>query len=365
MKRNFFKPLLVVAAGVMLVSCDGKEPIEPEKEYTYEKRLVNYALSEGEYGKNNSLLSRFGSGEITFLDYYGTVNSGENIGDTAQDIIQYGNKLYITVTVSDKVFILTPSGEKLKEIDLSPAETDVSVSPRFAVGAEGKVFISTYGKGVMVLDTMSMEVDKYIELSQGVSEGIVYIEGNLYVANSGLKGDAWGGNGNTISVVSVAEQRETSTITTPKNPVRMALTKEGVLYLATWGVYGVEVANLQTIDYKKGVVSESLITPTKNIAITDKYIYTYHYDWDTSTALFFKLHPNGFAEALEHPSKDTIYSLYADNNSDKLYIGHTDGKVEIMDDSGIIDTYNLSDDASAKLHTCKVIPVYEMVKVEK
>ena len=80
--------LLAVAAGC-------KKPA-PEGPTTTDVNNKIYLLSEGLWGGNNaeiSLLDR--NSENVVADWFGS-NNQRGLGDLAQDMIHYGNKLYVT-----------------------------------------------------------------------------------------------------------------------------------------------------------------------------------------------------------------------------------------------------------------------------
>ncbi len=322
-----------------------------------------YLISEGTYGKGDSQLSFYNNEtkNIT-MDYYGDNNSGAKIGDTAQDFIVYGEKGYLVMNGSNKVVVININdGKMLKEIDMMAG--DKGASPRFAVGTEDKVYVSTWHNGVMVIDTTSLTLGTSIKLSQTFSEGIAYVDGNIYVANSGVEGEAYGGNGNTISIVSVEEQKETGTIEVPSNPNTLKVAKNGDMYLTTWGNWYSVDAHLHKIDYKNKSVEKSWsdIVVSK-FAITDKYIYTYHFSYITYEMVYKRIHrERDYIEdfAIQSDAMRSVYGVVSDSETNEFFFSCESGLVSRYDESGqLIEEFSISIPDVFGVRTSKLIPVY-------
>lgn len=270
-KQNLL--FLVLSLTAMLFSCS-KDDVSTEIPAPHTPSRVGfYLLSEGSLNADNSKLSFFDltTGELT-QDYFGKKNNGAKIGDTAVDIVSYGGKAYIIVNNSKKVIVINNyTGAVIGEIEIE--------NPRYGVGANGKIYVSSWKDGVAVIDTTTLSISKKITLSQSYSEGIVADKENLYVANSGIKGDAFGGKGSTISIVSLTSEEETSTITVPLNPNRLAISKSGDLFVSTWGDYFTVDAQLSRINLKTKEVTTIKDLSASKFALGDKYAYTYHYSY--------------------------------------------------------------------------------------
>ncbi len=323
-----------------------------------------YLLSEGTYGAGDSQLSYYdlsNSDNPLTMDYLGSKNSGAKLGDTAQDVIVYGGKSYVIVNNSNKVVILNAhNGVMEKELELK--KDDVGVSPRYAVGAEGKVFISTWHDGVMVLDTTTLTLDSSIALSQAFSEGIAYVDGNLYVANSGIAGEPYGGNGNTISIVSVEEKREIGTIEVPKNPNILKVADNGDMYLSTWGDYYSTEALLHKIDYKNKTVEKTWSDfSASKFAITDKYIYTYNFSYIVYEMVYKRIHRDcGLYEDYDIQSEAlrSVYGVSSDPITNDIFITCESGAVVWYNEEGEVKReFTITIPEVHGVRTNRVVPV--------
>lgn len=269
------KKLSIFLVGSILLfatSCSkDDDTVLPEKKV---ETVGFYALSEGTWGAKNASLAFYDAKtKVVIPDFYGSVNSGKKIGDTANDLLIYGSKMYIVVDLSNKVIVAdVATGKLLKEVDCGGTST-VSVDPRRAAGYKGDVYISTHLNGVLVLDTTSLSFKSPIAVTGAFSEGICVINDKLYVANSGNKGDYYGGEGTTISVIDLSSKTEIKTIKVEKNPNRLGTDGKGNLYVATWGDYSAIPAKL----WKINTTSDNVEHVADNVAkfsINNGFAYT-------------------------------------------------------------------------------------------
>lgn len=245
----------------------------------YEDRRMMYILGEGRMNQGDSRLAMYNFGDESLdCQFFISQNDGAKLGDTAQDMVVYGSKAYVLMNVSDKVVVMNAvTGKLIKEVAF-----DKATQPRFGLGANGKVYMSTYKNGVAVMDTTSLEITKNIALSGAFSENIVQIDNNLYVANSGNDGDSFGGSGTNISVISLDTEEETTTITVPKNPNRLRVTKDKRLFLTCWGDWVTADAHLYEIDYtNKAIITSYEDFTCSKMTVTDKYVYCFHFSYMT------------------------------------------------------------------------------------
>ncbi len=352
-------------SAVITVESFGKtsEVVVSQQKIEYEQRRAGmYVLHEGWFGQGNSKISLYDPATKTStFDYFGTQNDGKELGDVANDVIVYGGKTYVVVNNSDKIVVMNAySGKLMGTIDLVE-QVGVAAKPRYAVGAEGDVYVSTWHSGVLAIDTTSLMVDHKIELSQAYSEGIVYHEGSLYVANSGLVGDPYGGEGNTISIVSLDTQAETGTITVDKNPNILKIANDGKMYLSTWGNYFSVEATLHEIDYKnKSVVKSWAGFPTTKFDVTDKYIYGYNFSYISYQMYFTRIdRASGVASAFDYTVADqlrSVHSVSADPQTNDVFFACQSGWVAWFDEEGTLkEQFDPTDESPVGANTTKIV----------
>lgn len=233
MKRSLIKwflPMLVV-----LNSCkkdnDTPAPVIPPVVVEPASKGGKFVLSEGGFGANNSKLAyRVDSSGVVTGDYFlqqnPTLTGG--LGDLANDMIIYGSKIYIVMNGSANITVLKlANGEQITTIP-------VPAGPRFAVGHNGKVYVSAYDGTVKVVDTTALSISNSITVGPN-PEGIVAVGNYLYVANSG------GFNpvpDSTVSVVDLSTELETQKITACVNPQKIEANSLGELYVSSYGDFG-------------------------------------------------------------------------------------------------------------------------------
>ena len=90
-----------------------------------------YVLNEGLFNLNNSTLMRYSFKDSRMdMNYFRSLNR-RGLGDTANDMAIYGEKLYIVVNVSSQIEVIDlQSGLSLKQIPML-TENGSSRQPRF------------------------------------------------------------------------------------------------------------------------------------------------------------------------------------------------------------------------------------------
>lgn len=235
-----------------------------------------YILSEGQMGKNQA--------EIAYYDIQSDALSKKifeernkvKLGDIGNDLAIYGSKMYCVVTgttVEDgggHIEIINPStGISIKRIPFKGADGKADLPRRIAFYKD-KAYVTAFSGIVARLDTASLSIDGYAELSETGTEGITQYGGNFYACNSGK------GTGKTISVIDIASFKETKTITVPENPISIRATPTGELYFSTALVGTTIPSNFHSLDLKSNKITTYNINASK-VAIDKEYIYTIDY----------------------------------------------------------------------------------------
>jgi YVTN family beta-propeller protein len=201
-----------------------------------------FILSEGLFGQNNSKLSfyNFETNAITG-DYFAQQNPNltAGLGDTGNDMIQFGSKLYVIINNSKKVTVLNAAnGSFIKNIDFGTA------APRYVAFARGKIFVTAYDDKVSVIDTLNLNIIKKITVGPN-PEGIAASANYLYVANSG------GFNAipdSTVSLIDLNTETEIRKIKVGLNPNKVQINKAGNILVSAYGNFANIPASLSFID---------------------------------------------------------------------------------------------------------------------
>jgi YVTN family beta-propeller protein len=195
--------------------------------------IGEYVLSEGGFGGNNAKLSFYNNSTSTvvgdfFLQQNPTITSG--LGDTGNDMIVYGGKLYIIMNVSGRVTVLNAANATFIK-NISFIVGPINKSPRYAVAARGKVYVTAYDNKVSVIDTTSLSIVNTIAVGPN-PEGIAATENYLYVANSGgynLIPDS------TVSLIDLNTETEIKKIKVGVNPNKVEINQAGNVFVSTYG----------------------------------------------------------------------------------------------------------------------------------
>jgi hypothetical protein len=313
--------MFAMLAATLLASCskDDTVPVEVVK-----KTTGIYLLNSGKMGNNNASLSYydFTSKKVT-SNLFASLN-GKKIGDTGNDMVIYGGKMYIGVTNSSIIFVTDLSGKLLKEITVKGEKANLS--PRHFSTVGGKVYVSYFEGYAGQIDTTTFNVNT-VKVG-AMPEGIFYISGKVYVANSDGYNFPYG---TTVSVLNAATMKVTKEINVANNPQTFHLDSDGELYLISWGDYGKIPASLQKIN-----PSTDAVTPIKEVVPTNMaigkdnkaYIISSVYDANWKQTIKYYLFDTKTDKVVkEFVSSDVVkngYCIFTDPTNGYVYIGCSD-----------------------------------------
>lgn len=219
----WFVCLLVLSATVLSCSDDDSSP-------EHEKKISGngiYLLSNGIWGQNNSMLDfyDFETGEVAQNVFQGEGNRG--LGDTANDLLVYGSKIYIAVTTSNRIEITDLCGKSLSYITPENGGSRIA-GPRYLTASEGKVYVSMSGGYVARIDTAGLVSEDIIEVGAG-AEGICASGGKIYVSISVNPSPS-----TFVKEINPATL-EVKQLDVIDNPTQIRADKNGLLYVVSGG----------------------------------------------------------------------------------------------------------------------------------
>jgi len=222
-----------------------------------------YVLNSGKNNSNNATLDYYNPDTKNLITKVFSTENGRGLGDTANDMIIYGSKMYIAVTNSNRIEITDLNGKSLKTV--SPTdETDQPQSPRNLTAYQGKVYVTLFDGHVACIDTTTMDITGKVKVGPN-PEGLAALDGLLYVANSGGYNAV---QDSTISIIDVSTFTVSEKmIKTVINPFWVAIDSQGYLFSTSWGNYMDIPSTLQRINPTNG--------ETKVIETNDQLIVTY------------------------------------------------------------------------------------------
>ena len=233
MKKYLLGLAVLLMGTAVMTSCDPAED-DPET-YLQVYSTGAYVVNSGNmYSKIESSLTAIDYASSTATQNVFKTANGRTLGNTANDGIVYGNKIYLAVDQSNTIEVIDKkTKQSIKQIKTTDLLGNAEgVHPRHIIADGGKVYFTTYGGYVAAVDTTSFALQKKWKVGN-YPEGLVFGNGNLYVANSNYA--AGGGN---ISCINLSNDNvETKNIEGVNNPTSIYYASN-VLYVLDNPVYG-------------------------------------------------------------------------------------------------------------------------------
>lgn len=319
------KQLRYVSFGLLvaMVSCDDMHDVEPTITAGEEPILV---LCEGLYNMNNSTLACIGS--TVDADIFTTANS-RGLGDTANDMLLYGSKLYIVVNVSSTIEIIDAQ-TMLSEAQISMFDdSGVARQPRYATACDGAVFVCSFDGTVARIDTATYELTDIC--SAGANpDGICAVGNRLFVSNSG--GLDAPNYGTTVSVIDIATMTQVAEIEVGMNPGRIAADAENRIWVVARGNYDDVEPHITIIDADALTITEIIDLPVLNFNLTDDCAYAYAFDYSTNTSTYYTIDMNLEAQYFDIDYEiETPYAISVSPTTGNVFIADAHNYTESAD----------------------------------
>jgi len=335
-KLNYL--FIALAITVVLTSCH-KDKIAQKSGSPIPERAGLYVLNQGGFGDNNSTLTYYNYASKQLIpDFFAQANPGKQLGDTGNDIEIYGSRMYIVVNNSNVV-------------DVANAKTGVLIGQvqihqcRSIVFNAGNAFVTSYDGEVLVVDTASLAITKYIYVGRD-PEQMVIANNKLYVANSGGLSSV---PDSTVSVISLSSLVEENRIPVISNPVSITADVNGNVYVLSIGNYSTIAGGLTIIDSNADtVLSKPAVNVGFNIPITNLGYEAFFPTADNKIAVYSsvtkKIVQTNFitdGTVIKAP-----YAIQADPTSGEIFITdavdyQSNGKLDAFDSNGKLE-YSLT-----------------------
>ena len=278
-KYFFLFPLFFIACDDL----EDKPSIVPESNGdVFETGTAEmYILSEGLFNQNNSSLARYSFNRQRCTNNYFSANNQRGLGDTANDIAIYGNKIYVVVNVSSTVEVIDfPTGKSIRQISML-RDNGSSRQPRAIAFDKDKAYVCSYDGTVARIDTTSLEIEEIVTVGRN-AEDICIQNGKLYVSNSGGLDYSGPGVDTTVSVIDITTFKETKKIEVGPNPGKILPGLEEAVYVVTRGT-DIEAGDyhLVKIDSRTDAAATTYDEKVLSFAIDGPIAYLYTYDYQT------------------------------------------------------------------------------------
>lgn len=232
--KKYLLGLAVLLMGTAVMTSCSDDNDGPET-YLQVYSTGAYVVNSGNmYNKIESSLTAVDYASSTATQNVFKAANGRSLGNTANDGIVYGNKIYLVVDQSHTIEVIDKNTKKsIKQIKTTDLLGNAEgVEPRHIIAGDGKVYFTTYGGYVAAVDTTSFALQKKWQVGS-YPEGLVIAHGNIYVANSN-----YGKGGGNISCINLANDNvETKNIEGVNNPTSIYYASN-VLYVLDNPVYG-------------------------------------------------------------------------------------------------------------------------------
>ena len=311
--KKYLLSLAVMAMGsTLLTSCLGDDSKGGDTP-------TEIVVTKGAFIINNGNSYQSIDGSLTYLDFstntaqqdvYKKVN-GESLGGTPNDVMVYGQKVYIVGSDENTIFVIDAKTMKtLKKVSTTDLLGDVEGNtPRRIAAYKDYVYFTTYGGYVAAIDTISFslkakyKVGSYPEgLALGASPSSS-TQPAIYVANSD-----WGKGNGSISCIDLTSGSVTeSKYDKVKNPQEIAAAGS-TLYVLDFGYYDENGTQKDAGVYMVSGNNVSLVVPNATgMAAFGYTIYTFNDPWGATTAPTYSIYN------IEYGVSSTL-NLYGDSS---------------------------------------------------
>lgn len=279
-----------------------------------------FILNEGKSTLNNSTLDcYYPNGENAYQSKVYRDNAEGAVGDTGQDIIYYGKRVYISVFGSNYIAKLDQYGNLLEKYQF----TSEQGSPRYLAAKDGFIYVSTYGDKVAKFDTTSISAPLgFVEVGY-CPEGVAVKDNYLIVCNS-VKDYTIPDN--RISIIDLSTFTLKKNIESEYNNFQQVTVAGNNVYVTYFTpAYATETLS---VDIENGTIKPAVAASKIATDGTSLYcINTTSPDWVNYTTSFFKLgSTDSFLDLTNTPELTSaiVYLFEIDPENKDFYIGTTD-----------------------------------------
>lgn len=251
--KKYLLGLAVLLMGTAVMTSCSDDNDGPET-YLQVYSTGAYVVNSGNmYSKIESSLTAIDYASSTATQNVFKIANGRTLGNTANDGIVYGNKIYLAVDQSNTIEVIDKkTKQSIKQIKTTELLGNAEgAHPRHIIAGGGNVYFTTYGGYVAAVDTTSFALQKKWQVGN-YPEGLVFGNHTLYVANSN-----YGAGGGNISCINLSNDNvETKNIEGVNNPTGIYYAA-GLLYVldnqyydASYNAYGENA--LRAVDFAVG-----------------------------------------------------------------------------------------------------------------
>ncbi|MBP1629592.1 MAG: YncE family protein [Bacteroidetes bacterium] len=284
-KINLILSVLLIALSFGFTSCNGDDDDkDPITETNLDSGL--FVLCEGNWNMNNAALSFYttSKSKVT-LDLFSDVN-GQGLGDTGNDMISFGDNLYIAVKESASVVVVNrKTGKMVKRIPITNAQ-GVNRMPSRLCASSSMIYLSTFDGNLIEINPITNSVGRVASVGRN-PEGVAFVNNKIYVANSG--GMDFPNYDNSISIVDASTMSETQKLVVGLNPGVVKKLDDNTVGVYVKGNYGDVPSKFVTINANTDAIDKNIEISMMNFDVFgDKILYS-NYLYSSGRTVLYKL----------------------------------------------------------------------------
>ncbi|MFM2293046.1 MAG: hypothetical protein RIS29_2859, partial [Bacteroidota bacterium] len=287
-----------------------------------------YVLNSGKLSYNNASMTYYSIlNGFSFTDVFAQKNN-RILGDTGEDMIQYGSKIYIAVYQSSLIEVVdAKTMVSIKSIPLVDAN-NAATKPRTLTSANGKVYIVLYTGSVAQMDTTTYAIEKTVKVGANPDKSVI-ANNKLYVGNTGGMATV---KDSTVSVIDLSTFTELRKVVVNLNPAgSLGADSQGDVYVQSNGNYGSKIGKIQRIEAGTYKVTD-IITGYGGFTVDNDMAYIYNFTYDASwqaankTIKVYDMKNEAMSSTnfTSYAIDKTPYSIGVDPVTKNVYLGVTD-----------------------------------------
>ncbi|MBR1799129.1 MAG: YncE family protein [Bacteroidales bacterium] len=272
--------LLSLAACAVACSEDEKTPEKTPQGGDEQQNIYAVVLNQGMQGANNATISVLTDNNGTIVNDWFSSKNSRGMGDVAQDAVEYGSKVYVTVSESNTIEVI----DRVKG-----TSTQISMGdryPRYIAAHGSKIYVSCYTPhSVVRIDTTTLAIEGACNLGDFNPEGLAVANDKLFVASSNISDENYNYTyDDKVFEISLTSFSVTDTLTVGSNPQNVLALDANRVVVNYWGNYSDMPAGTAVINATDNSVTQ-LTKALNNMTVIDGDVYGYEIayaaDWST------------------------------------------------------------------------------------
>lgn len=251
-----FGMLCMLALGASLASCsdDDDNSWDDSGSKVILPQTRAFFLNQGSWKANNAGISFYAPNkDAEFVSDIFKKQNNAALGDNAQDMIEYEDRMYVSVNSSNYLVMLNAAGVEQKRVSFVD-DADLSAGIRYLAAEDDYIYASFYNGFLAKINANTLKVEAKLGGLGDNLEGVTICNGVLYVANSYKEENGtWIYNKNVVTIDLHTFTKKADIIVTT-NP-NLLLEEDDKVFLISKGNFTTVESALQMIDPKSNKVT--------------------------------------------------------------------------------------------------------------